>query len=114
MGPCLSVLSVILSAAFTALGNGMMATFVPLLATGALQAFGPSGFWMFVIALAGGLALFVLWRTLRRERAPEEMREEFHALPSSPHLPELGPYDDEFRNAAGDTGEPGARAAGSG
>lgn len=69
----------------------------PLLATGAMRAFGPPGIWAFFIAVAAVFAAFVAWRALRRDRPRETEQEQFHTVPASPQIPEWNPYwhDDE-------------------
>lgn len=55
MGPYLSVASVIIAAAFTAAGNGMMATFVPVRLD--LEGIGPDAVGLVVTAYAAGMLL---------------------------------------------------------
>lgn len=52
-------------------------TLGPVLATAAMRAFGPSGLWLYFIAVAGGFSLFVIWRQLQRERPSAAEQEEF-------------------------------------
>jgi MFS family permease len=63
----------------------------PVVATGALRAFGPDGLWLFFIAVCAGFAVFVVWRALQRTQPAPAMQEEFRALPASPRLPEWNP-----------------------
>jgi len=53
------------------------ATLGPVVATAAMRAFGPSGLWLYFIAVAGGFSLFVIWRQLQRERPSEAEQQEF-------------------------------------
>lgn len=74
----------------------------PLLATGAMRAFGPAGIWAFFIAVAAVFAAFVAWRAMRRDRPRETEQEHFHAVPASPQIPEWNPYwheDEEERGS---------------
>ena len=79
----------------------------PIVATGALRAFGPDGLWLFFIVVATLFAVFVVWRALQRAQPDEAMQEGFRALPSSPRLPEWNPAapHDAAEDAYGVMGE---------
>jgi len=53
------------------------ATLGPVVAMAAMRAFGPSGLWLYFIAVAGGFSLFVIRRQLQRERPSEAGQEQF-------------------------------------
>ena len=67
----------------------------PMIATGAMRAFGPPGIWLFFIAVSGGFAAFVAWRLLQRAGPRESQQEQFHTVPASPQIPEWNPYWNE-------------------
>ncbi|HSL59217.1 MAG TPA: MFS transporter [Acidimicrobiales bacterium] len=63
------------------LANGVGAVLGPVSASAAMDAVGPEGFFWFLGAVNGGLALYTVWRLTRRGRAPEATRGNWAAIP---------------------------------
>jgi len=76
----------------------------PLIATGAMRAFGPPGIWIFFIVVAASFAGFVLWRSRRRRGPTEVEQEHFHTVAASPQIPEWNPYWHDEHAESNETG----------
>jgi len=84
----------------------------PMLATGAMNLFGPPGIWLFFILVSGLFAGFVAWRLMQRGEPPEAEETHFHTVPAAPQIPEWSPYWHEHEgDDATDTGATGEDAA---
>ena len=61
----------------------------PIALTPLLSLFGPVGLPLYCGAIAGGYAIFTLWRVSARAQPPEEDQEQFQALPPAPASTEI-------------------------
>jgi MFS family permease len=88
----------------------------PVLASFAMELFGPAGLLGYAAAVSTAIGLFAFWRQTRRAAVPPELREEFINIPAtSPVVGELatiGVEDSERGGARG--GERGGGEAGAG